>query len=108
MRYEDIETFVQVCRSGGISQAAQAMFLARDFSREAQEFATRPELLADVARMTGGAVLQSPVNWTELPLSREIPHIIARHYLLENAGIVCLLVLIWGLEWWLRRRHGLK
>ena len=29
MRYEDIETFLQVCRSGGISQAAQAMFLAQ-------------------------------------------------------------------------------
>ena len=29
MHYEDIETFLQVCRRGGITQAAQAMFLAQ-------------------------------------------------------------------------------
>jgi len=29
MHYEDVETFLQVCRRGGITQAAQAMFLAQ-------------------------------------------------------------------------------
>ena len=58
--------------------------------------------------MTGGAVLQSPVDWAELPLSQEIPYDISRQYLLENAGVACLLALIWCLEWWLRRKYGLK
>ncbi|MBQ4481229.1 MAG: VWA domain-containing protein [Victivallales bacterium] len=91
-----------------VAVTAQAMFLAKDFSREAQETAAQPELLADVARLTGGAVLHSPVNWAELPLSREIPFDVSRQYLLENAGVACLMVLVWCLEWWLRRRHGLK
>ena len=29
MHYEDVETFLQVCRCGGITQAAQTMFLAQ-------------------------------------------------------------------------------
>ncbi|MBR4124851.1 MAG: VWA domain-containing protein, partial [Victivallales bacterium] len=91
-----------------VAVTAQAMFLARDFSREAQESAAQPEVLADVARITGGAILQTPVHWDKLPLSEQVPKSISRSRLLENAWIVLLLTLIWCLEWWLRRRHGLK
>ncbi|MBO4620765.1 MAG: VWA domain-containing protein [Victivallales bacterium] len=91
-----------------IAVTAQAMFLAQDFSREAQESAAQPELLADVARMTGGTALHPPVNWTRLPLSEQIPQHISRTHFLENIWILLTLNLLWGLEWWLRRRHGLK
>ena len=91
-----------------VAVTTQAMFLAHDFSREAQESAAQPELLADVARMTGGAKLQSPINWAKLPLSEQIPKHITQTPLLENLWTILALTILWGLEWWLRRRHGLK
>lgn len=91
-----------------IAVTAQSMFLAQDFSREAQESSAQPELLADVARMTGGTALHPPVNWAHLPLSEQIPQHISRTHFLENIWTLLTLTLLWGLEWWLRRRHGLK
>lgn len=100
--------FTALATPESVAVTAQGIFLSRDLSREAQESAAPPELLADVARMTGGSLLRTPINWNELPLSQNIPKTVTRSYLLENIGSALLLILLWSLEWWLRRRNGLK
>ena len=100
--------FTALATPDAIAVSTQAIFLARNLSREAQESAACPEIMSDIARMTNGVVLQPPIHWSKLPLAEQIPRHVVRHYFLENGWFLFLLVLIWGTEWWLRRRHGLK
>ncbi|MBP5300081.1 MAG: VWA domain-containing protein [Victivallales bacterium] len=100
--------FTALATPEALAVTAKGVFLARDISREAAEAGANPDLLADTARITGGATLQAPVNWSKLPLSPNSPQNITRAFLLENLACALLLILLWGTEWWLRRHHGLK
>ena len=74
--------------------------------QEAEELAAQPELLRDVARITGGRVFQGQVDWERLPLSGNIPRHRQEAPLLPPAlpllcAVACLLA-----EYTLRRKNG--
>ena len=95
--------------SDDTSVLGKVAFLAAEASGETGTLPLNEILLKDVARITGGMYS----NWqenpdTDLQLSSNIPIIQSRTYLLNSSLIMLLIIALFCLEWYLRRRVGLR
>ncbi|MCQ2403729.1 MAG: hypothetical protein MJ202_08400 [Lentisphaeria bacterium] len=66
------------------------------------------QLMRDIARITGGKVLEAPIDWKKLPQSEHIPLQVLDSSCLPGVLILPMVVLLLLTEYALRRRNGLK
>ncbi|MGN0867659.1 MAG: hypothetical protein ACI4SG_08310 [Oligosphaeraceae bacterium] len=94
------------CAPGTQPLILKKRVVVRSGGREVEELSAQPNLLRDVARITGGRFFQDRVNWKEIPLSKDTPMqrqetpLLPAHALVASA-LACLI-----LEYFLRRRNG--
>ncbi|MCH2207157.1 MAG: VWA domain-containing protein [Lentisphaerales bacterium] len=84
-------------------------FLAAEASGETGTLPLNDRLLKDVARITGGEYFSwqdTPLK--ELKLSSNVPVIQSRTYLFNSWWIMLIIISLLCLEWFLRRRIGLR
>jgi hypothetical protein len=92
--------------------AVRAVFDVRNSSRETLDLQARPDLMAAIARESGGAVLELPtadgvaVQLTE-QLRRLRPEQVRRQSAWDRAWVLAAIAGLWGLTWVLRRRRNL-
>lgn len=90
---------------------ATAHFVARQTGIEAEDTTYREDALRDVARLTGGRFLPAEAlaaGLGELPLSDRVPTHRSRVYWTRSWLLLGAFVLLLGLDWFARRRIGLK
>jgi hypothetical protein len=87
-----------------------AWFAMSATSPESRETAFREKSLRDVARITGGTY-RSFDDWSDLsslPVSETIPLVENRFRWTRTWPFLLMAFICFVLEWWLRRRHGLR
>lgn len=89
---------------------ASVHFVARQTGIEAEDTTYREDILRDVARLTGGQFLTANEVTTlrEVPLGSHIPMHRERVYWTRSWWLLATLVVLLGLDWFARRRIGLK
>jgi hypothetical protein len=94
--------------SGKLS--GEAHFLARRTGVETEDTSYREDVLRDMARVTGGAfyTYRELDRIGRLPLSSSVPMKTTRLYWTRHGTLLVALAVILGVEWFLRRRLGLK
>ncbi len=94
----------------GESLNRQEYFAAARQGRENEDIAFREQPLRDLARVTSGryAPYTDAASLLPLKLAAGLPTIEERIYWTHNALFLALLLIAAGLEWFLRRRVGLR
>lgn len=89
---------------------ATAHFVARQTGIEAEDTTYREDNLRDMARLTGGRFLRTDqaASLRELPLASRVPTHRDRFHWTRSWHLFGFLVLLLGLDWFARRRIGLK
>ncbi len=90
---------------GALAVTAQALALVRQGGQESTQTAARPNLLADIARMTGGKFFAPSEPLRDLPVADTLPTTATPHHPLESLWFPILLIALWTTEWALRRRQ---
>jgi hypothetical protein len=85
-------------------------FVARQTGLEAEDTTYREDILRDVARLTGGQFLPASDlgSLNDLTLGHRVPVHRERIHWTRSWWWLSLLVLLLGLDWFARRRIGLK
>lgn len=94
----------------GETLSRQEYFAAARTGRENEDIVFREEPLRDLARVTGGlyAPFRDALDILPLKLAPGLPTVEERLYWTHNALFLSLLLFLAGLEWFLRRRVGLR
>ena len=87
-----------------------AHFLARGAGAETANTEYREGVLRDVARITGGLFhhYRDLGSLRTIPLSASVPMTEHRRYWADAPWLLVLAALVFGCDWYLRRRVGLK
>lgn len=85
-------------------------FLAAPAGEELADVRCRPDVLRDIARLSGGKYFDSPgaVRPNNIALSPTLPTTEIRHELLNQWWWLAILLMILAAEWYARRRIGLR
>lgn len=88
----------------------KAWFAVAATSPETRQSAFDEKTLRDIARITGGTYLshEEAFGSGKLPVSPSIPTIEDRFHWTRSWPFLLTALLLFLLEWWLRRRHGLR
>ena len=88
---------------------AMDLFVGVDINPELEHVVPDERMVGNLAKATGGKVLPLSASWKEIPLEEPtVMRVKSRtHQELWSAPWALLLAaLLFGLEWWLRRRYG--
>lgn len=95
---------------GGDELAQTAWFAVAATSEESRQTAFQEKTLRDMARL-GGGQYHSFEDWDDLlplPVSSRVPLVEKRISWTRSTPFLLLGLLFFLMEWWLRRRHGLR
>lgn len=94
----------------GTELTTEAWFAVENRSDELTRAGYNEQLLRDIARLTGGRFTDyaDADDSSELPIAAAIPTLQERVHWARSWPFLAILAILMVLEWWLRRRHGLR
>ena len=100
--------FDVLCAPGTAPLALEKYLIVQANGKERNLLKPDFQLMRDIARITGGKVLEAPIDWKKLPQSEHIPLQVLDSPCLPGILVLPLVVLLLLTEYALRRRNGLK